>query len=193
MSNIVKQTQWSITSEVWDFSAEWGEKTVQYFVPTETASASRLSIYMQRFDNGWTSDYGISLEEGILGASSVLEIFSFNSSEISAALTWIHFDFDPRQFTNGTNYFFRFSQTGRSGISITETPKIRTAVQAGGSVYAGGIRYERTNISGTWSARPNEDHTFIVGDGLPNKPINPTPSDTNTNIVLLPTLSWQAG
>ncbi len=36
--------------------------------------------------------------------------------------------------------------------------------------------------------------TFTTaGDPPPNKPTNPTPADIGTGIVLLPTLSWEAG
>ena len=36
--------------------------------------------------------------------------------------------------------------------------------------------------------------TFTTaGEPPPSKPINPTPTDTNTGIILLPTLSWEAG
>ena len=35
--------------------------------------------------------------------------------------------------------------------------------------------------------------SFTASIATPNKPTNPTPTDTDTGIVLLPTLSWQAG
>ena len=35
--------------------------------------------------------------------------------------------------------------------------------------------------------------SFTATSIFPSKPTNPTPSDTDTGIILLPTLSWQAG
>ncbi len=35
--------------------------------------------------------------------------------------------------------------------------------------------------------------SFTTEAAAPPKPVNPTPSDTDTGIVLFPTLSWQAG
>ncbi len=49
------------------------------------------------------------------------------------------------------------------------------------------------NIVVRWNAGNNGPFLFTSGDSSPNKPTTPTPSDTDTGIVLLPTLSWQAG
>ncbi|KKK49221.1 hypothetical protein LCGC14_3137240 [marine sediment metagenome] len=44
-----------------------------------------------------------------------------------------------------------------------------------------------------WNQGNNGPFLFTSGDPSPNKPTNPTPTNTDTGIVLLPTLSWQAG
>ncbi|KKL77012.1 hypothetical protein LCGC14_2039100 [marine sediment metagenome] len=44
-----------------------------------------------------------------------------------------------------------------------------------------------------WNSVNNGPYLFTSGDGTPSKPTNPIPTNTDTGIVLLPTLSWQAG
>ena len=44
-----------------------------------------------------------------------------------------------------------------------------------------------------WNSGNNGPFLFTSGDPSPNKPTNPTPVDVGTGIVLLPTLSWEAG
>ena len=44
-----------------------------------------------------------------------------------------------------------------------------------------------------WRSSNNGPFLFTSGDPSPSKPTNPTPTDTDTGIILLPTLSWEAG
>lgn len=55
--------------------------------------------------------------------------------------------------------------------------------------------YSFNPVSFTFNgASGNGVSTSFVGTSLlPSKPTSPTPTDTGTGIVLLPTLSWQAG
>ncbi len=44
-----------------------------------------------------------------------------------------------------------------------------------------------------WRSSGNGPFLFTSGDPFPSKPTNPTPTDVDTGIILLPTLNWQAG
>lgn len=61
------------------------------------------------------------------------------------------------------------------------------------SWYVSGFGVIDGSIVVRWNAGNNGPFLFTSGDPSPSKPTNPTPTDTDTGIILLPTLSWQAG
>ncbi len=193
MANVAEQLEWNAGVNVYRFEIDVGFESAQVFTPVETDSAGRVSLYLRRIDNGWIGNFRLTVREGIPGEfGTLLAEIDFNSSAIPTSYSWVNFSFTTTEFTGGSSYSWKFLKLGSSGTSIIATPKIELAFQFGGNVYAGGPRY-RKNLASAWTSHPDDDHTFIVGPRLPNKPTNVEPTDTDTGIILLPTLSWEAG
>ncbi len=81
-----------------------------------------------------------------------------------------------------------------TGIPDSGTSQSSYTTSVGGYLYGNPFRWDANGSS--WVAgTTNFDMLFqtFSGSAAPSKPTNPTPTDTNTGIVLQPTLSWEAG
>ncbi len=178
--------------DVWSFDATDGRRMGQSFTMPYTSSVSQIQLYMRRTDNGWTEDYRLMLKTGVPGpGGSTHAIVNFNSSTISTTLSWVTFEFTPVELTEGNTYHWLLRQMNNAGDDIINTPILQLYFQVGGSVYAGGDMYVRTNSGGSWTIRSDWDHRFTVGIGRQIE--NPTPSDIDTSIGLAPLLQWEIG
>ena len=102
---------------------------------------------------------------------------------------WVYVNLDPTlDLISGTQY----------GIATFEPASGTTSIvfDTSSPGYAGGSRYGYITPANIWVlSSTNLDMYFRTYSEVQEapKPVNPTPTDIDTGIVLLPTLSWEAG
>jgi len=120
-----------------------------------------------------------------------LSLLTSATMTIDGADTWKYVEFgSPVNINSGTQYAI----VSEAPVSGTTNSQFNTAgVPAG---YPSGGPYFYDSNGSSWVAGTTYlDHPFRTYSVLtvPGKAVNPTPTDTDTGIILLPTLSWEAG
>ncbi len=172
-----------------------------YTLPT-TVGPNTVIRWGQVFTAGSSytlSRVGIKFEASTYPKNCTLAIYSTVEGAPSAQLRsetitieggiWTYVNFDPTiGLTSGTQYAIVAIQptTGTTSARYTATV----------GAYPGGIPYGYLIPANSWTAGGvNLDIFFRTYSDLlvPEKAVTPAPVDTDTGIVLLPTLSWEKG
>ncbi len=181
-----------------------GNTATGFTLPT-VAGPFNLTKRAQVFTAG--SSYTLARVGLRLGASSqpkncLVAIYSTSggvplSLLTSATMTidgvdpWKYVEFSsPISINSGTQYAI----VSEAPVSGTTNTQFHTGTAP--TEYPSGGPYLYNSNGPLWIAGTvTQDHPFKTYSELlvPTKPTNPTPTDIGTGIVLLPTLSWEAG